>query len=1535
MLKRAFPESDLFGRKVLRAASAIGLVAAGLFLATAASSQQRPPPKPAGKGSASAGKPAAPATTYADIPPPTFGSALPPGAVTVLNTKGPGLPVVVATKPWPARVMGSASAAPTASAAPAVAAKTSSLPPVSPEQDGALRDLTKEADRYHKGAAGYAQALNQIIRQRFEAKKKARLGPMSENIRRDEDEIVKARQDTIKRLKAFIGKYPDDPDHTPDAMFRLAALFQEEAEETLDPTSDDYPTKLLAAMEPAERLYRDVIVKFPGYRNLGAVHFFLGSLLADTGRAEESQWVWRAMVCSNHYAYPLPAPRDAAEEKDRKKWKDGIPPLPQDHDYKYWGNGDPPFGWRLRHDPDLLKAKAKRPAAAGKKGAVDLSDDEDSYKEPYPTDCTALGGKVTETGEEQSYIAQTWWRMGEYHYGHGDENSEATGYFGASPYQYNRAESAYRHALDTSSQTVQVYTIYKLAWTYFKQQRYTTSRKEFLQLLDWFDQHEKAGDSEIGADVRAQMRQDAYDYIASSLTYLDMDGPGSNEPYVQREDVFDVAQGDELEGKLRIALDRVQKEEIVPQGKVWTPRVYKALASEFESDEVMLDAIEAYELIIKKWPCDPEAPKFQDSIAKLYEQQARKTLDQSKKREYESKALNARTKLVDYVGKTPWTECNKNNPDAIRAAEALMNEGAKNAAGQHTQNGRNYFNEAKAAAGVDPRMPLERDAIEQLSPERHLKVLNSLQKSRDEYELAAKGWETYLGVDPDASDAYDSKYFISDARVNLVMVDRLLGKPLDPKSVESARAASVEVRDSNLDDKYLFYAAANAVDVVGQLEQEQFDLYMKSGCQTGSGNEKVLGPTTEPRDACRSQDDIESRQEERLWIREVPDAVVRAMREREEYIARVPKALDQGNRSDAYEEQNANVLYRYGRFEEATERYEKLRATHCGKDDEGFKAWYTLVMMAKKQGDAKRVLVLVDEAKKKSCAITTEQKQQEKDIADPAEISALYSQADEAYEAAKKETDPKLRKEKFELAAAKYSLALNRAPKSPSAPRGAILSADCYKQINDYQKAAEVYKSFLKNYGKEADLIAYRDGGTIDGKPQKKDPEEFERRNKYTNEALAELGRTYVQAFDYEKAAKHYDEMAGRTLIPEGDRRDNAANAIVLQANLGNRKEMLDAYTRYLSLKPGPAEIVEMDWVIAEFEWNQWKQAQSDGTQRTRATTALEGFHRKYENNTGARAYAIEAAWQVAFIRKAAGDQAFRDWYKKTIATFKAQHDATKKADGSSGTDGTQLADFGAEADYFFVNEQIEKEWDTPTGQAPRLSYDGSADDVIKKMDKDIDKREKLFVELERIRALYQSRRYLPVILAREGTLYDQHRTALVKGKIQAIDPVTEKKIATVEEGCRKVLEDDNSSEAAKARCQTTLDKMDEARKVQSKKWTAAREGYVHDMELRLTQRYAAGYLRGKEFGVKDDRVVKAVQRLAYYTDLLTDVKLREYLTPNAGPELKEWQSAYPKPFNYVDQMFKQARPGAASSPPPTVDTPIPPGPTAPAAKGG
>ncbi|MEO7097352.1 MAG: hypothetical protein ABI175_29090, partial [Polyangiales bacterium] len=810
--------------------SALAIVAAGIGVTGLAASQGTTAKPKASASAKTSGKPAA--VDFNAPPPPNF-NPKPPGVNAVLNEKGPGLPVLFATSPWPATLLGSAPIA-----APSTPTTATTAAPNAPtgDQATALAQLEAAAKDYRVGASAYSKAIGQIIRQRYEQKRKARLSQLQENIDKDMVELKKARLDTMERLKAFLAKYPDVPEHTPNAMFRLAALYEEQAVDSdVDPADPDYTNKLRAAYEPAERLYRDIVARFPKYSQRASVHFFLGALLSDTGRGPESLYVWRALVCSNHFEFPVPPAASPAEEKAREKWKDGIPPGPQDHDMAFWDK------WRETHytipDP---KAK-KKPAPAKKPGAAPTvaNANEDEYVNPYPDDCVPLGGATTATGEEPQFVSQAWWRIGEYHYSRGDDSAEEEGYFGASPYRLNRALTSYEHAIKTSNETVKVFAMYKIAWTLYKQQRYSGARQKFLELLNYFDEKEKSG----GQSGDAQMRQDAYDYTAASLTYLDMEGPGANEPFIERDDIFGQFSGKALETKLEVALDRVQDPKLVPQDKAWTPKIYKALAAEFESDEVQLDAIETYELILKKWDCDSEAPKFQKTIADLYDLLAIKAEIPADKEMYSGKALEARTKLLNYVGNTKWTECNKNNPDAIRTAESLMNEGVKNAAGRHTQLGRVYMSQASA------------------DPEGSPKQKNDLQHARDEYLLADRGWSAYLNQDPDAADAYESKFFIADARHKVVFATKLLEEKLDAKKVDEARAAAVEVRDSNLDDKYLRYAAYFAVDVVDMLAQEGFDAYMKSGCQAGTGIEVVESPLDEPQDACRPDGEKESRDE--------------------------------------------------------------------------------------------------------------------------------------------------------------------------------------------------------------------------------------------------------------------------------------------------------------------------------------------------------------------------------------------------------------------------------------------------------------------------------------------------------------------------------------------------------------------------------------------------------------------------------------------------------------------------------------------------
>lgn len=1473
-MKRAFPmpNQELL-RTAARAASAVAIVAAGFLVTGVASSQPKGAPK-AGATKASASAPSVTATPL----------AAPTGAVSILRAKGPGLPIVHAVPPyklWPDPVLG---AAPVASASGTVSPTAmTGLPPVTPGQEANLQQLQLEADAYKKGAAGYAKTVGQIIRQRYEQKRKARLSVMQENIDKDAAELKRARLDTIERLKAFLAKYPDVKEHSPEAMFRLAALYEEQAVETdLDPGDPQYTQKLRAAYAPAETLYRDVILRFPDYSQRAAVQFFLGALLADTGRGPESQWVWRALVCSNRYEYPLPPPKDDAEAKAREKWKEGIPPIPQDHDEAYWDK------WRDAHYtvPDPKKKKAPAAAPKGGKAAPVATDGEDTYKEVYPDDCVALPAPNPPGESEPRFLAQAWWRIGEYHYSRGDEIAEEEGYFGASPFRFNRAHSAYQHAVKTSNETVKVFTLYKIAWTYFKQQRYSAARQQFLKLLAYFDEKEKKG----GSSGDQQMRQDAYDYIAAALTYIDMEGPGPDDPYIEREDIFGLYSGKVLEQKLEVAIDRVQDPKLVPQDKPWTPKVYKALAAEFESDEVQLDAIKTYELIIKKWPCDPEAPQYQNKVAQLYEMLALKAESQAEKDEYAQKALDARTKLLDYVGKdSKWVECNKSNPDAIRAAEALMTEGVKNAAGNHTNRARVFFSKAKNY------------------PEGSKEYLDNLQKSRDEYTLALKGWQAYLAQDPDAADAYESKYWIADSLHKIVVVTHAMGEKLDPKKVKAARDAAVEVRDSNLDDKYLKYAAYFAVDVYDRLADEGLEAYKKSGCTSGIGYEVIEDPTQEPGDACVAESVRESREDKRIWIRPIPEPVLQTLKEREDYVVKVPKALDPENNSLRYRYQVANTLYNYGRWSEATPRFEQIWRENCGKNDYGFDAWYRLVVMSNLQEDTGRSVYLVNETKgAKSCAMSEEQKLKADLFGKTTEITALYKEADEAFAAAEKETDPKARAQKFREAAAKYEAALKVAPSRPEAPRGAMNSAYCYKQVNEYKRAAEVYRYFLDRYGKEEDLIAYRDGDAKKG--IKKNPEEFKTRLDYTKQALGQLGNTYLQAFDYQSAAKHYDEVAGRTLLDTGERRNAAFNAIVLQANLGNREKMLAARQRFLQFNPTPAERAEMDFIVAEFEYKQYKIDPKNAAQRGKAIAALDSYYNQYKAQTPAARYIVDVAYDMAMIRKENGDASFRDWYKKTSAAFMSFAQVNKDAKS------TKQSDYGAEAAYFFINEKIEKEWDAVPGQPPKVKYEGNASDVMKKLEADDKKRRAYIEDLEDIVKVYLSPKWTPVVYAREGSVNDTMRSALARSKVEVLDPKVKKQIEDIEKKAQITLEDPNASPEAQAKAQALLEKADQIRQNVNAEWKKRKQQYFDILEPEMIDRYARAYLRGKQFNVKDPWVTKAVQRLAYYTDQLENVKMRQYLM--------QVEKDFPT-FKYRDDMFKQARPGAITAPLPNVNQPI------------
>jgi hypothetical protein len=931
-----------------------------------------------------------------------------------------------------------ASAKPAASAAPASAPTSAAASPVSAgggscrstpvqvrktvaplkaaksDQLRAFQHLQEEARQYEKDSKEYRQLLTMIVRHHYENRRKRVLASLDREIQIEKYGLENAREVAIQRLEDFVARYSGsntDPQATPDAMFRLGALYEERAREK---TEGD----IAQGLEPAIALYRRLIVEYPKYNEIAAVHYYLGHALTDSGRIDEGQQAWHVLVCQNRYKL-------ADDPKDAGKLL--VEPLPQDHDPKFWDD------WNNRHpiplDQDRTVARPGAKAKTAKPAKAQPGGDELAYVDPYEG-CTPIP-QDTKPGEDPRYLAEVWWQIGNYHFDQIDPRG--------GPYNLNRSVSAYTLAMEHKKPPIYGVSMYKRAWAFFKQARYHAAVDEFVRLLHYADEQEaKTGDP--GADFRSE----AYTYIAGSLTYVDFDGPPPEHPAIVRSDVLDT-ELDPLvaEQKMAVAIQRVQDPKIIPQDKKWTVEIYKSLAQEFIEITQNRNAIAGLEITLQKFPMNRDAPVMQNKVADLYEQLSKLAPDGSAaKGEYGAKALEARTKLASYVGTTRWVEANKDDPEALQTAEMLARGGLKRAAADHTNLARSYYERA-----LELRNEGEQRAL--------------IEKAIAEYKLAETGWAGYLAQDPTALDAYESRFWLADAMYWPVVLSVTLERSPVPDDVARARAASVDVRDSNEDDRYLQPSAYYVVTLADKvLEDENRKFETTSGRQGIEKREKVktLG---EGDSATVVREDV-------------PAPIASAICSRDEYNERLPLDRDPQKNGLLYAFQAGDMYFVYGQFPEARARLKPLYDQYCGKNEWGFKAWEKLFSMAALENNIPESRKL---AEGKSCAFDEESRVAEGPLRKRVIQGAAYADARGLYDEAEKMPDGPERRKKWLAAAAAYKVALEAAPDRDEAPEAAMNGAYAYKQVGEYDKAIEMYELFIAKYGNEATLEKLEKGG--------------------------------------------------------------------------------------------------------------------------------------------------------------------------------------------------------------------------------------------------------------------------------------------------------------------------------------------------------------------------------------------------------------------------------------------------------------------------
>jgi tetratricopeptide (TPR) repeat protein len=1308
------------------------------------------------------------------------------------------------------------------------ARRVAPLPPPSEAQIAALERFQQEAAEYEQAARDYRATLTLLVRHHYEEQRRRILEVLDQDVHEQQDQLRVTRDEAIRRLETFVARYAGpnaDPGATPDAMFRLAALYEERAR------ADD-KTRLSEGLLPAMALYRKIVEEFPHYQELAGVAYYLGHAYTDAGRLDEGQQAWRALVCQNRY----PAQSDPTDAS-----KIMLEPLPQDRDAAFWSD------WYNRNPiPFDQQGSARRVGAGGVagQGARDIEREELSFIDPY-RGCEPIPQEV-QPGQEPRYVAEAWWQLGNFHF----DQLDAGG-----PYSLNRALRAYERSMKFEKPPLYGVALYKHAWTTFKQQRYHAAVDGFVRLLRYADRQEiETGDS--GADFRSE----AYTYIAGSLTYSDFEGPHENDPNIARSDVLDLEMDPvAAEEKMAIAIRRLQDPKIIPRDEKWTVEIYKALGQEFIDITQNRNAVAVLELALARFPMDRDAPKTQDKVAALYEQLARLAPEGSRVRtEYTQRALEARTMLAAYVGQTEWTNANRDDAEALAQAESLAKAGLLRAAADHTNQARALVARAREA----------RSESEQR---------NLLEQAINGYRMADTAWAAYVDQDPAALDSYESRFWLADSRYWIVVLQVSLGRTPSEPDVAAARNAAIDVRDSTEDDRYLQPAAYYLVSMSDNLLTDAYREHAASGGRRGIA----------PREAVQF---LGAGADRKPIEAPLPVQVENAIADRDGYNESIVFEEDPQHNGPLYAFQAAEYYFVYGQFEPARQRFEPMMAEYCGKNEWGYKAWEKLISMSNFEGNAKQSRELADG---RSCAFDEETKRAEEALRKPVRQGVAYLEAREVYDAAEQLPEGPERDAKWRAAAAAYKVALDAAPDRDEAPEAAMNGAYAYKQVGEYDKAIDMYQLFISRYGSDEKLAKVRDGDPSAEPKVPPDPGKYEERAGFLKMAFDALASSYVLFFDYPKAAATFDEISRTPHFAEPARREAARQWLTLAASLGDGSSMRRARQSLASLGASPRDIAEADFVIARSALKGWDPSSpnrgANEQARIAAENSMRGYYEQNARNANAAEFLVEAAYWVAKSKRAAREPRQDEWLDTTKQAFEAfRRSAPMKPDGMSSALGSRQAGFAAEAAFIQIDEALARAFDYDTGH---LRYAGNTSEVMTQYRSSAVQAQSQYDALQRVIDDYASPEWATAAIARQGSLYDSLRSALYDVRAPALkmfDKKTEALLTRAENSDSPELQE--QADAVRMRVETA--------------WREARDRELDSADQVMVDRYGNAITLARRYNVSNPAIVKAIQRLAFFTDVIGEAKLEQYT--GRVPSLE-----------YKPGLFMRLRPGLITAPSP------------------
>ncbi|AKF06441.1 tetratricopeptide repeat protein [Sandaracinus amylolyticus] len=550
-------------------------------------------------------------------------------------------------------------------------------------------------------------------------------------------------------------------------------------------------------------------------------------------------------------------------------------------------------------------------------------------------------------------------------------------------------------------------------------------------------------------------------------------------------------------------------------------------------------------------------------------------------------AQEERFQLADYGQGSEWWEANLDHPIEQRRAEQLAEASIINAAIQHHQQAQRM--RRLALENQDERM---------------------LQEAIAEYNVAAQGYQQYIEQYPNSPNAYELQYNLADAL-------------FWSQQYEQAAAQYAAVRDSNLDDRYLSESARRVVlSLQYMLEDAQ---------RRGEIEVRDEPPAVDPGPPPR------------VRPVEMPQLVQRVAQAREIYLARVPAAQDREGVRAAYDYNNTLLLYNYGWWEQARERFRRIYLERCRgpqASEEGQVAWISLRNIAVQLGDTEEVERLARDLQQRQCTFSPDASAPSAvDCNDPANQdnpqclvtrdlgNIRFQRALELYQRARgdlpqeqlcPEAPTAEQVQLFEQSATDMVNAVNDDPRHADAPRALIQAAVALECTSRYESASRVYQRVVDEVGPV----------------RAQEPEQQQRLDSILATAYFRLAYTANRFFDYERAIESYRVLADSPRFASSTdpgiqetRTDALINAARILEYQQDYNRAADYYRRAAEAQGTPPDVARSArFRVAEMAF---KRRDWNGTIRE-----MRAFIDRYRGDAAAGELLVTAYWRIAQARQ-------------------------------------------------------------------------------------------------------------------------------------------------------------------------------------------------------------------------------------------------------------------------------------------------------------